>query len=178
MGRTKKQLEDGELAQCKRFIAWRLKQFGEQFMIISRPNPPDFVLEFSGKQTWLEVTDVFFDDEDVDWQLSKISAPRGILENTDDKFINRAVEGLSKKLGKKSYLPFFNSLGKGFLLLTGRYWLIDDVLLYSLQQALRQSLSCADMGCFKEAYLECYVAGLWQYGMIYPQQDLIEETTN
>jgi hypothetical protein len=51
MGRTKQQLEDGELAQCRRFIEWRRKQFDEQFTIIRRPNPPDFILELSGKQT-------------------------------------------------------------------------------------------------------------------------------
>jgi hypothetical protein len=70
MGRTKKQLEDGELAQCKRFIEWRRKRFDEQFRIIGRPNPPDFILELSGKQTWLEVTDVPRDDKDIDWLLA------------------------------------------------------------------------------------------------------------
>jgi len=170
MGRTKEQLEDGELAQCRRFIEWRRKQFDEQFSIIRRPNPPDFILELSGKQTWLEVTDVFFDDEDVDWQLAVAPPPRD-LENTDDQFVERAVKQLNTKLSKKSYSSCFNQLGQGFLMLTARYYFINDVLLHQLQRTLRGSFLRSGVGCFKEAYLECYLADAWEYGMIYPQRD-------
>ncbi len=119
MSRTKEQLEDGELAQCRRFIEWRRKQFDEQFTIIGRPNPPDFILELSGKQTWLEVTDVFPKDEDVDWLLA-VTPPSRDLENADDQFVEKAVKQLNTKLSKKSYLSCFNQLGQGFLMLTDR----------------------------------------------------------
>jgi hypothetical protein len=174
MGRTRKQLEDGELAQCRRFIEWRRKQFDEQFTIIDRPNPPDFILELSGKRTWLEVTDVFRGDEDVDLLLGVTSAPRD-LENADDQFVERAVKLLDTKLSKKSYLACFNQLGQGFLMLTGRYYFVNDVLLLQLQETLLASVLGSDLGCFKEAYLECYVERAWQYGMIYPQPGLIDE---
>lgn len=175
MGRTKKQLEDGELAQCKRFIEWRRKRFDEQFRITGRPNPPDFILELSGKQTWLEVTDVPRDDKDIDWLLAVNPPPRD-LQNADDQFVAKAIEQLNTKLSKRSYLSWFNRLGQGFLMLTGRYYFINDVLLHQLQQALRKaSVLRSDLGCFKEAYLEYYVEGAWQFGMIYPQPGLIDQ---
>jgi hypothetical protein len=174
MSRTKEQLEDGELAQCRRFIEWRRKQFDEQFTIIGRPNPPDFILELSGKQTWLEVTDVFPKDEDVDWLLA-VTPPSRDLENADDQFVEKAVKQLNTKLSKKSYLSCFNQLGQGFLMLTDRYYFINAVPLHQLEKALRAGVLGSDLGCFKEAYLECYVEGAWQYGMIYPQPGLIDE---
>jgi hypothetical protein len=127
MGRTKHQLVDGELAQGNRFIAWRRKQFDEQFTIVGRPNPPDFILELSGKQTWLEVTDVFRDDQDVDWLLASAPPPRD-LQNADDQFVDQVVKRLNTKLAKKSYLSCFKQFGQGFLMLTGRYYIFNDVL--------------------------------------------------
>ena len=113
MSRTKEQLEDGELAQCRRFIEWRRKQFDEQFTIIGRPNPPDFILELSGKQTWLEVTDVFPKAEDVDWLLA-VTPPSRDLENADDQFVEKAVKQLNTKLSKKVICRASTNSGKAF----------------------------------------------------------------
>jgi hypothetical protein len=117
---------------------------------------------------------VFRDDEDVDWLLA-VTPPSRDLENADDQFVKRVVKQLKTKLSKKSYLSCFNQLGQGFLMLTGRYYSINDVLLHQLQKALRASVFPSDLECFKEADLECYVEGSWQYGMIYPQPGLIDE---
>jgi hypothetical protein len=175
MGRTKAQLEAGELAQCNRFLAWWRAQSGEVLRIIERPNPPDFVLESDLRRTWLEVSDVFFDDEDVDWRLSSDSSPREILGDTDDQFIARFVRGLHKKLSKRSYSSAHSMYGRGILLLTAQYALMDGPLLDSLQLALRTILTESDHGFFGEAYLECQLTGRWQYGLVYPRVELVEE---
>jgi hypothetical protein len=119
---------------------------------------------------------VFFDDEDVDWQLSANGTTRGILEATDDQFVARFVRGLVNKLSKPGYSGSYTTLGPGLLLLTARYHLIDEHLLHSLQSALRAIPFEHDHGFFGKAYLACYLAGRWQYGLVYPRVELLEET--
>lgn len=42
------------------FIAWWSSQMGEQFRVISRPQPPEAIVQSDQRTTWVEVTDAFY----------------------------------------------------------------------------------------------------------------------
>src|SRR5438552_15229435 len=124
-----------ERLQAARFAQWFSEQTGAQYSITDGPNPPDFLLQSSSHVTWLEVTDIYLNDEQAEFLNSPANQPFSFCGSPDQP-ANRFVNQLNRKLSKNSYRPIFEKRGKGFLLLTCEDFAFDEVNLARLHQFL------------------------------------------
>jgi len=114
--------------KCERFlvdafIRWWASETGEQFQVISRPDPPDAIIQSDLRTSWIEVTDAFYSDE---WAKDRYSdatpgethkpMKSGPYVGMDAQAAGRFVTLLKKKLSKKSYENPHKKYGSGMLL--------------------------------------------------------------
>jgi len=108
-----------EKLQAVRFAEWFSARTETQHRITDGPDPPDALMQSNGRQTWLEVTDIYLSNE----QARFLNSPGGQIfefNGSPDEPLFRLVSQLNRKLSMKSYRPIFEKYGKGFLLLTSK----------------------------------------------------------
>jgi hypothetical protein len=157
--------------QADRFAARLSAHTGTQYSITNGPNPPDFLLQSSSGQTWLEVTDIYLSNEQAEF-LNSPAKRTFSFYGSPDQPANRLINQLNRKLSKDSYRPIFEKRGKGFLLLTCEDFGFDEVNLARLHQFLESPPSyfpMDDQGFFSKAYFEYRLRGTWpvHYELIY-----------
>jgi hypothetical protein len=154
-----------EKLQADRFKQWRFEFTGKNYLISDGPNPPDFNFDLPDKRTWLEVTDVFENNEDAKFRYSKISqcSFSGLPDQTARFLINQ----LQKKLSNRSYRRVYEERGKGILLLTCESIGFDAVNLARVEEALRTFRPINDLGFFGTAYFEYEIEGQQYYRVVY-----------
>lgn len=60
-----------ERAQVAAFLAWFNKRYRANFQVIADPNPPEAIINSGRTKRWIEVTDAFWSDEYVPWDIDK-----------------------------------------------------------------------------------------------------------
>ena len=60
---SKMALTASQRVQATRFAEWFFAQSGTQYSITDGPDPPYFLLQSRSHKTWLEVTDIFINNE-------------------------------------------------------------------------------------------------------------------
>ena len=165
-----------ERLQATRFAERLSAHTGTQYSITDGPNPPDFLLQSSSGQTWLEVTDIYLSDEQAEFLNSPAKRTFSFCGSPDQP-ANRFVNQLNHKLSMDSYRPIFEKRGKGFLLLTCEDFGFDEVNLSRLHQFFESPPSyfpIDDQGFFSKAYFEYRLRGAEPfYKLVYSDEKVV-----
>jgi hypothetical protein len=124
-----------ERLQAAHFVEWFYERTGTRYSITDGRNPPDFLLQSNSHQTWLEVTDIFLNNEQAEFLNSPASEAFSFFGSLDEPAL-RFVNQLNRKLSKDSHRSIFEKRGKGFLLLTCEDFTFDVVNLATVQECL------------------------------------------
>ena len=139
-----------EKLQADRFKQWFFEQTNICYSITDGPNPPDFFLDSPIHKTWLEVTDIYLNDDQAEFLSSPIRRSYS-FSGSPDQIALRLLNQLSRKLSKTSCQPIFEQRGKGILLLTCEDLMFDEVNLARVHESFPFS-PFEDQGFFKRAY--------------------------
>lgn len=139
-----------EKLQADRFKQWFFEQIKICYVITDGPDPPDFLLDSSTRKTWLEVTDIYLNDDQAEFLNSKRQS-YSFDGSPDDEPALRLLSQLNRKLSKISYQPIFEQRGKGILLLTCKDIMFDEVNLARVHESFPFS-PFEDQGFFERAY--------------------------
>jgi len=168
----KKSIEaDFELTIARRFLTW-LAINGESYLIKDRPNPPDFVFSLGGKDSWLELTDIYLNNEQARF-LNRPEEKRFSFFGSPDEPALRLFNKLNEKLSKPSYRDVFEKLGPGLLLLTCQDIAFDSVNLARIEEGLYSFCPFDDRGFFKSAYFEYKIDDQRVYRLVYPRDEAV-----
>jgi hypothetical protein len=139
-----------EKLQADRFKQWFFEQTKICYAITDGPNPPDFLLDSSTHKTWLEVTDIYLNDDQAEF-LNSPKRRSYSFHGSPDEIALRLLNQLSQKLSKASYQRIFEQRGKGTLLLTCEDLMFDEVNLARVHESFPFS-PLGDRGFFERAY--------------------------
>ena len=133
---------------------------GTTYSVVSEPNPPEAIIRSVRSTRWVEVADLFWSDE---WARDLYSyatpdeihkpVPDGIYADTDNKFALRFVTVLSDKITKKTYEPFREQYGAGYLVLNVQYPFFNARTVYTMKRHWSASGTHGDRGCFRDIYI-------------------------
>lgn len=111
-----------EIAVLESFKVFLSKK-GKTLRILSRPDPPDAIVEIDGNPTWIEISDAFQNSE---WARSittyaaddKVHIPggNGLTLNPDEASIGIVTKVILKKYDKKTMKSIMDQHGPGILL--------------------------------------------------------------
>ena len=129
------------------------------YRVVSEPNPPEAIIQSKAKTSWVEVTAAFMNDafaQDV-WSFATPGEQhrpiRGeVIISPDAQFARNFVSVVKKKLKKKSYAPFRDKYGPGYLVVSVQYPLFGRDTMKFMRRAWEQ-IQVADLGCFRSIYL-------------------------
>ena len=158
-----------EKLQADRFKQWRFESTGKSYLISDGPNPPDFYFDLPDRKSWLEVTDVFENNEEAKFRNCKI--PRYSFEGLPDQTARFLINQLQKKLSNPSYRPAYEERGKGTLLLTCESIGFDAVNFARVEEALDTFQPIDDLGFFATAYFEYELKGRQYYRLVYGRDE-------
>jgi hypothetical protein len=113
-----------EAAYINAFIEWHSRVYRSRYRVISRPEPPDAIIQSGSTISWVEVGDVFWSDAWARDQYSYATPGEthrpihsGVHSGMDEQFADRFVRVLQDKLTKKSYRQVVEQYGPGYLVL-------------------------------------------------------------
>lgn len=148
-----------ERALVRDFLNWLNSRRSTQYVVISEPNPPEAIIRSVRVTRWVEVTDVFWTDDYARdlysyATLGETYKPvgRGPYQDMDDQFARNFVKVLHRKLTNKSYKPFFDQYGRGYLVLCMQHIWFDGNTIQVMKEYWDKTKK-QDLGYFKEAYI-------------------------
>ncbi len=127
------------------------------YSVHETPDPPDAILK-SNKELleWIEITDVFRSEEEARDVYSFATGgdyqrPQEVIIEPDKMISYSTVEGVERKINKKSYTNALDQYGKGILIL----WIYDplftDSTLDRISKEFENEFLSSDY--FKEVYI-------------------------
>ena len=156
MNKRKEIKKEHERALIKNFLKWH----NPEYKIVGEPDPPEAIIKFGNKTTWIEVADTFFTWEYARDEYSyatpdetHIPMTPGPYFNGDEQFANRFVKVLKDKLTKPSYLPFKRRYGPGILLIGMRSPFFDKQTVDIMREKYQAENWSDDLGCFEKIYI-------------------------
>jgi len=135
---------------------------GKSLTVISRPDPPDAIIKIDGKNSWVEITDAFFNKElaeSITSHLANDKVHKPVPENKrsfiepDQSFSDTLKIVITKKYVKNSIAEVSRRLGRG-ILLVGTHTPFSSAV--ELSKTERQSILRAissEHDIFSEIYL-------------------------
>ena len=156
MNKRKQIKKEHERALIKNFLRWH----NSEYIIVGEPDPPDAIIKFENKITWIEVADIFFTWEYARDEYSyatpdetHILMTSGPYLNMDEAFANRFVKVLKDKLTKPSYLPFKDRYRPGMLIMAMRSPFFDQQTVDIMRKKYQTENWSDDLGCFEKIYI-------------------------
>lgn len=142
------------------FIRWWAFKTGEEFRVISRPNPPEAVVQSDSRRTWLEVTDAFHSPEWAEdlyshatpGELHKPMGP-GPYIGMDQQTADRFAQLLKKKLSKQSYAEAHTKYGPGMLIVGMQSLWFNHETCEMMEDACRGTDWSTDRGYFSQVFI-------------------------
>ncbi len=151
-----------ELAVAKDFAKFISKPTSS-YSVIETPDPPDAILKAnSGEQVWVEITDVFRNEEEAkeaySWAFGGdviYKHPPGVIFEPDKAISYSTVEGVERKLNKNSYKNALNKYGKGMLIL----WIDDPLFTPRTLDRIKKNFYNKSLSSdyFREVYIYCCI---------------------
>ena len=109
---------------------------------------------------WVEVTDAFWTDAYAEDLYSSVTPDEkhkplgpGPFTGMEKMFAHRFVQALANKLKKRTYLPFLEQYGRGYLIIPMHHLWFDASTVREMKNLWRQQQPVEDLGCFKEVYI-------------------------
>ncbi|TPJ59959.1 hypothetical protein [Mesorhizobium sp. B2-6-1] len=156
-----------ELFHVNKFVEWHSRVFRSRFLVVATPDPPDAIIQSGQTTRWVEVGSVFWND---DWahHLNSRATPgetdrpigKGLYLDMDEQLADRFVAVLQDKLAKRSYLPFAQQHGPGYLVLPVMSPFAFDRHTKHLIRQKWNSSPRTDIGCFRGVFLSLPVGGI------------------
>jgi len=111
-----------ERVYVERFLEWFNQAYKTDFKVIGEPNPPEAIVRSSRITRWVEVGSAFWTGEYAR-DLYSYATPgeqhkpigRGPFVEMDDAFAASFLSVVKKKLEKRSYIPWRDRYGPGYL---------------------------------------------------------------
>ncbi|WP_319524275.1 hypothetical protein [uncultured Desulfosarcina sp.] len=137
------------------FLIWINSAYRSNFKVTSEPNPPDAIIRSSKTTRWVEVSTAFWTFEYAR-DLYSYATPNepykpvvpGPYYDMDHFFANEFVSVVSKKLEKKSYIPWKNKYGPGYLIVPIKHpWFDGETI--RVMKDLWNNCIFNDLGCFR-----------------------------
>ncbi len=152
--------QEHERAVVRQFLTWLNRHHGTRFKVIDEPDPPDAIIKSVRATRWVEVTDAFWTDRYAE-DLYSYATPgeehrpvaAGPFVQMDRSFAGRFVKTLSSKLKKRSYLPFLQRYGAGYLIVSVQHQWFDGQTLREMKDLWCTKQPIANLGCFRKVYI-------------------------
>lgn len=149
-----------ERAYVQHFLEWFNRAYRSDFAVVCEPNPPEAIIRSSQKTTrWLEVTTAFWNDDYARDLYSHatpdekhIPVSPGPYHDMDQRFVQSFVSVVAKKLKKKSYVPWRDQYGGGYLVVPIEYPWFDGRTRILLKAAWK-NCSIHNLRCFRSVYI-------------------------
>jgi len=77
----------------------------------------------------------------------------------DASLSSRFVKALANKLKKRSYLPFLEKYGQGYLIVPVHHLWFDARTIQGMKDCWQMKQPVDDLGCFKEVYIAYWSGG-------------------
>jgi hypothetical protein len=129
------------------------------YRVVEEPNPPEAIIQSKGKTSWVEVTSAFMNRSFAEEAWSHATPgekprpiPSEVIVGPDAQFAANFAETVKKKLEKKSYEPFRDMYGPGYLVVSVQYPLYGKDTQRFMERAC-QGTQVEDRGCFRSIYL-------------------------
>jgi hypothetical protein len=129
------------------------------YQVIAEPNPPEAIIQTKTKTSWIEVTSAFMNRAFAEetWSYATPGEtprpmPSEVTVGPDAQFSENFVSTIKKKLEKKSYEPFRDRYGPGYLVVSIQYPLYGKWTPEFMRRAWKAA-EIADRGCFRSIYL-------------------------
>jgi hypothetical protein len=154
---------------AQRFAEFLGQREGKQCAVTPADNPPDFWLTVGHTKSWLEITDVFINNEEAKWLNRRSDAKFMFGPLPVDAVAMRLFTQLDEKLTKSSYENAVIKTGqKGVLLLTSQHSAFGEVDLAHVEAGVAAFKPSNDRCLFKAAFFEYRFGGeAWQYLDLY-----------
>ena len=148
-----------ERAYVDHFLDWFNRAYRSDFKVISEPNPPEAVIRSSRSIRWVEVSTSFW-NEAYAKDLYSFATPaethkpvgQGPFQDMDNTFAANFVSVVKKKLEKKSYVPWRDQHGPGYLVVPIKHPWFDKQTVGRMRDAWAAS-AINDLGCFRSVYV-------------------------
>lgn len=148
-----------ERAHVDYFLNWFNHAYHSNFRVVSEPNPPEAVIRSSRTTRWLEVSTAFW-NEAYAKDLYSYATPgeehkpvgSGTFEAVDKCFAQHFVSVVKKKLEKKSYLPWLERFGPGYLIVPIKHPWFDGQTISWMRDEWKEC-TIKDIGCFRSIYI-------------------------
>jgi len=148
-----------EQAYVDRFLAFFNRAYHADFKVISEPNPPEAVIRSSRSIRWVEVSTSFWNKayaKDLYSYATPGEAHKPVgqwpFQDMDNTFAANFVSVVKKKLEKKSYVPWRDQHGPGYLVIPINHPWFDERTVMCMKDALAAS-TINDIGCFRSIYV-------------------------
>ena len=156
MNKRKEIKKEHERASVKNFLRW----YNPEYEIVEEPDPPEAIIKFGNKTTWIEVADIFFTWEYARDEYSyatpdetHIHMTPGPYFNKDEELANRFIKVLKDKLTKPSYLPFKRRCGPGILVIGMRSPFFNQETVVIMREKYQAENWSDDLKCFEKIYI-------------------------
>ena len=141
------------------FLDWFNHAYHSNFKVVSEPNPPEAVIRSSSTTRWVEVSTAFWNEayaKDIYSYATPGEACKpvgnGPHQCMDSVFAASFVSVVKKKLEKKSYVPWRDQYGPGYLVVPIQTPWLDEQTLGCMQEAWAAS-TVNNLGCFRSVYI-------------------------
>jgi hypothetical protein len=141
------------------FLDWFNRAYHSDFKVVSEPNPPDAVIRSSRTTRWVEVSTAFWNEayaKDLYSYATPDEAHKPVGYNSlrcmDSVFAASFVSVVKKKLEKKSYVPWRDQYGPGYLVVPIKHIWFDGQTVGCMKEAWAAS-TINDLGCFRSVYI-------------------------
>ena len=164
----RKQIQDAhEKAVEQQFAQFLLHSQDEEWLIVqNHTNPPDGLLKRNNKYLWIEIVDVYHNDDEARAERSAVTPSEKRKKHTSrkdryrgpiDYMAQMVFKEAKKKMGKKNYVKLRDAYGPGVLICCERDPLFDSSidLEFTLEKFRTngQKLHDRNENKFKEIYL-------------------------
>lgn len=139
----------------EQFLNWFNSAYRSNFQVVIEPNPPEAVIRSSRTTRWVEVTTAFWSDAYAQDLFSYATPDEthkpvgpGPFGGMDKQFAQRFASVVKKKLEKKSYIPWRDKYGPGYLIVPIKHpWFNGQT--FSLMKDAWTGCVVNDLGCFR-----------------------------
>ncbi|MDP1925414.1 MAG: hypothetical protein Q8K57_11605 [Thiobacillus sp.] len=148
-----------ERAYVDLFLDWFNRAYHSNFNVVSEPNPPEAVIRSSRTTRWVEVSTAFWSEAYAKDLYSHATPGEthkpigdGPFQDMDNIFAANFVSVVKKKLEKKSYIPWRDKHGPGYLVIPIKHPWFDGQTVACMKDVWAASV-INDLACFRGVYI-------------------------
>ncbi|MDH5766156.1 MAG: hypothetical protein OEZ38_09080 [Gammaproteobacteria bacterium] len=150
------------------FLNWLNHAYRTDFKVIAEPDPPEAIIKSSRRTSWVEISTAFLNSAYAQDVLSYAtpgethkSIAGGLTISPDEQFAHSLVGVIKKKLEKKSYFPFYEKYGPGYLVIPIHNPFLDEESMKRAKAVWSRTI-INDFGYFRSIRVAYKSLGDWK----------------